>query len=567
MLSIKRLFWLLAITISISIVFVLYNINENTAHEVEAINEIQESAELISVETEQLSDTVLFYIIGKEDDVLCNTKNLFDSLHLTFQITDYMEEQNMMENTVLIFCDDTISDYADLKALGTYIEQGGKVLLAGGLAEGTKDTYLQPFLGIIEKSSKQNYNEFTITESFLPFSDSVVTYSGFNASTWIKTRKDAEIYLSDTDSGVPVIYGYSYGKGKSVIINASFLEDEMCNGMLCGALGELLGEFTYPVLGVKCFFMDNFPFTTSVNDKASMSLYGRTTGAFISDIVWPEFQGIMIRNHFRPTTGVLTVSTEEKSFPELNRKTFFTIGKDILQIEGELIYLADASEENRLYYNTNFMDYFSNTFTNYSVYGMAMQKGSVSGARLEELKEVYPDLRVIRTNLKENTEESAAFGESENGIYIFPVFSRGFDRKEGADFLIASGLAAYGVFSHSVDMNLLVPENDTQQTWEKAKVNLEELEEDVLSKLDWLTSTTLSQTRNNIESYHSLEYQWKATKDELMICCNDFLKGQPFYVRTDQSIVSVDGAGYERINDFYYILHIEQPVVKIRLEE
>ena len=123
------------------------------------------------------------------------------------------------------------------------------------------------------------------------------------ASTWLHERPDATVYVEDDEKKVPIVYSYPFGKGETLVINATLLSDDRSIGILAAGLGSMLEEFLYPVVGTECVRLDNFPIVSYANDAVCMKLYGRTTEAFIRDVVWPVFQGMAVRHEIVYSSG------------------------------------------------------------------------------------------------------------------------------------------------------------------------------------------------------------------------------------------------------------------------
>lgn len=567
MLSLKRLGYVLFLVLGICGIFILYNINENDNKTVMINSKEVEEKEILTGEHVDKAGEVHFYVLGNEEkeiyrDIYQNVCQVMGDLKVSWSKIDWIEnEQLSNENAVFIFCDDIINTYVDLQRLAEFIEHGGKVIFAAGIAEGYEDSYLMPVLGIVEKTIKENYQQFCFLKDFFPLQEEEMTYDGYNASSWLDVRNDAEVYIEDAEKKVPIVYTYPYGAGKSLVINATLLSDARCMGFLTAGIGCLLEDFVYPVLGVECVFLDNFPIVTYVDDEVCMKLYGRTTEAFVRDVVWPVFQGMAVRNGIEYTSSVLAVTTTKNAFPAISESLFSTLGKSALQYNGEMVFAADCGEGSHLYKNDVFIDNFEKTFQNYEMGSLVM----VSDYPIQEcIDSLNRDIHAVRGKLTaKDTERRMAYLDNYS---VFPEATKGIHLDEGNMLSIASVLAGYGMVSHTFDVNQLITMNENDPNWDVDKVQLAEYEKRVFSNTGYLQKMTLMDTGSVLRSYLGMEYTWKKTENGIKITADQISEGQAFMIRTEKKILKAKGAEYEALDDHYYLIRLNACTAELIME-
>ncbi len=566
MLSIRRLVGILIITIIISIIYLLYGLQENNLKNVAFENDIPQIANLKRGELSLVKDHQVFYVIGQDNKIFNNIVELFNSMKLEFRISKTINLENLPNNSILVFTVDKISDCVDLQELENFIKNGGKVIIAAGLAEQNVDSYLQPILGIIDKTIKVNYNNFSITENFLPFMEKEVTYSGHNASTWIKIVNDAKVYISEKKSKVPVVYSNKYGEGEALVVNATFLEDKKSMGILSGAISELLDNFIYPIMGTKSLFLDNFPITNNSNNAKSMELYGRTIESLIKDKIWPSFQGMAVRNKLKITSSILVALSTKGMFPKTSSNLFYTISKSSMQYGGEVIYAGNFSNDKSIIINDEFTVKFKEIFNKYIISGFAVQFGIFNENIYKNIKSKFENIEILRGNFSGNTNDTYVCTIDKNDeYYSLPVVSGGENLDDGSIWDISSVISSQGFLSHRFDINVLMGLDDGSKTWNERAKKITEFEDRVIKPLKWLESSTLSGATKYIDSYIALKYEWEINNNTVILICDNFIEGQSFYFRTDKEIKKIKGAEYTKINDKYYIIRIKDSVVKISL--
>nr|WP_288546668.1 DUF2194 domain-containing protein [uncultured Blautia sp.] len=557
--SYKRIVPILCITLVVSAIFFLYNRNESLSQQIESRNEIPVEEALISGEGKALSQELSFLVIGKESKIKKNIIELFEQTKLTYRNVEYAKRSELTEGRILIFCGEEIEKLVDLKDLAQYIETGGKVILAAGLAEGYTDSYLQPVLGILEKSVKENYNNLVFEEGFFCNFSGAMSYDGYTVSTWIKTDEKTEIYGWTQEKKVPIVYTYPYGKGETLVINTNMLEDKACMGILTAGIGTLVDYFIYPAFGTKLVYLDNFPLVTYSNDSTCMKLYGRTTENFVMGVVWPVFQGIAVRENIRYTSGILAASTEGKDFPEINSSLFYSMGKSAVQFGGEVIITGELGKKETLYFNDRFLGDFKEKFPNYRINGLAVSGERPTKENIERIKDKVETVSAVRLRLdaeRDGTESPFLWNQE---YYTFPLMTEGLSLEGKNRFEIASMLTAYGAVSHQFDINEFISVSEEEDYWDENSRIMEDYEKEIFSRCDFLEPKTLSQMENKAKSYHELEYGYEAKGETLVIQMKNFVKGQKLLLNTKKKIKSMTGGSWEKAGEGYWLLDVEEP--------
>ena len=568
MLSFRRLAYVLLVVFFSCCVFMIYNINEqkNKVVKIESVDVCEEP--LVQGQELKHDKNIQYYVIGSNTEdsygkIFSNVCALMENLKISYIKESFVTNKSLQNlNSVLIFCDDTISEYVDLVKLVEFIEAGGKVVFSAGIAEGYEDSYLLPVLGIVEKGLKGHYFEFSFKESYFPIQEDYMKYDGFSSSTWLSLRGEAFVYIETKDNGAPIVYKHPYEKGEVLVINGLFLEDNRYIGFLTAGLSVFLDAFIYPILGVETVYLDNFPIVTYANDAKCLEVYGRTTESFVRDVIWPEFLGIAVKNNLKYTSSVLGVSSDEDSFPVISESLFNTMGKSALQYGGEMIYAVDCTDDTEIYLNEKFVTSFTRTFLNYEISSMAM----LSNSSIDEAKRfIGEDISAVRGSINAQIEKDRIFFGDE--YFVFPELTNGLDLQNRNMLAISSGLSSYGAVSHTFDINELLVMDENKSGWDKSKKELGEFSEKIFEKTSYLKKVTLKETKNIVKSYENLDYEYKKNGDKLTLQVNNYIVGQPFFYRTEKEIESVTGADIEKIENNYYILRVKDSVVTLTMSE
>lgn len=566
MLSMKRFIYVIGLVIAISILFLIYNFNQNTNKFLKFKNRERDEISLIRNTEFIQEERSKVYVVGNQKEYIFkaiyeNVITVLKDLRLPYEEKKYIQPEDLQLASIVIFCEEEIGAYVDLQQLEKYINAGGKMILAGGIAEGYTDAYLAPVLGIVEKGTKQVYEDMIFTETFFPQQMKEVSYKAFVPSLWMNVDKRAKVYLEDVHKKVPLLYKIDYGQGNSFIINGTFLADYSLCGFLTGALAALEEEFIYPVMGVKTLFIDNLLMDGYVEEAACIKAYGRSVEAMLRDEVWPMLEGIALRNNLRYTASILSTSSGPTGLSQMNKNLLSRIGKSILQLDGELIYALTSEENETIHKQQTIEKEVKDMFPSYSIRGGALAPGYCS----EDVSKVFgQEIRAIRGDLKVKM-PTKYFVEEEN-YFIYPAATSGLKFNEETGLQIQSILATYGMISHVLNLNELLAQNANTMTWDQNKYELYQLEEHILKPASYLQSETLSSVKQILKSYLKVEYSYKQEDNGLSIQAHNFIPGQSFFYRTEHSIKEARGLTYEKVNEAYYLLRLTDKTAYITWE-
>lgn len=565
MLSFKRLLYLVLSVAVLSGIFLIYNIHESRLASVQIQSCFAPEREFIETAQVDEGEKPRVWILGDSEDerygeIYGNVRQFCEDIHLSVVEDDRLDVGKTEERDLVIFCDASISRYADPAELEEFIAGGGRVILSAGLAEEAGDLRLWPVFGIQEKSAGQDCHELVFEKPLFPIQPEQAYYNGNSGSAGIEVSNDASVYIRDAGNGVPILYTHTWQKGSICLLNGTFLADIRCMGLLTGAINMLLPDFIYPVLGVKAVFLDNFPMVTSASDELCKQLYGYSAEGFVRDVVWPAFQGITLRTDTPYTASILAVASSDKDFEVVGDALFTTIGKSVLQFDGELTYAAGCRSGEKVVFNENLIDRFSEIFPSYTVQGLVLETDNFSS----EMLNVYgANVSSVRGKLGSRDMRLSW----ENGCTVFPAATVGNSMEEGNLFAVCSVLASYGMVSHVFDVGMLITSDEDTAAWDLYKRQIGLFESEVLAHAPWLEGRTLTQTRDDVRSYQDMDYGWTMNSNRIELDCSGAAKGQAFFYHTNSRIINTEGLSYQDVGNGYYLLRIQENHGIIMLEE
>lgn len=465
-----------------------------------------------------------------------------------FQVLD---EVMPAEQDVVICCSDPLDYWSSAAAFESFVAAGGKVILAGGLDESINDTTLWGCLGIQDatRDSEKDVQKLVFEKPLLPLQQDEIAYAGSSESVRLSVNDDSAIFISEENTETPVMYVSSWGAGSVCVINGMFLQDVTSIGLLSGALGAVLSNFVYPVLGVKAFFLDNFPSVSQEDNALYEQMYGYSAKGFIQDELWNTFQGLSLRSNTPCTASFLAESSFESNFKDEDDALLESIGEQVIQYNGELAYGADCEEGKGVVQDTRSLNTFKDAFPSYTVRGLVLLDDYFSS---EMLNVPSAEIGAIRGFIG-----SKSTGPSwEEGHAFFPAGTAGSIIEDQSLFEIYSLLGAYGMVSHVFDVESFTPEPGEERTWDYQRKQIGILESEVLSKTPWLKGVTLSQTADYVRSYSDMEYGWAVDGDKLVMNCSNMIKGQAFLFHTNRRIARMSNARCEDLGNGYYLLQL-----------
>lgn len=566
MVSFKRFLHIILIIVGVGGIFLIYNIHESRPASVQSLTGPALEREFMAERPVNKGDVPRVWILGDPKDARCgaiyeNVRQLCRDLQLTVAGEGRLNEEAAEERDLLIFCDDSVSRWADPEVLTRFIAGGGRAILAAGLAAGDEDSVLRPVFGVREISQGDDFHYLAFEKPLLPLQPEKAWYDGGSGSARVKVSEKAEVYIRVVaDEDIPILYTHAYERGSVCVINGTFLADVRCAGLLTGAMTALLPDFLYPVLGVKAVFLENFPMITPEDEELCRRAYGYSAEGFVRDVLWPTLQGISLRSNTHYTSSILAAASSQQSFETGNDAILTTVCKAALKFGGELAYAVNCQEDGELVWNRDFIDRFSRLFTGYTVQGLTMETDNFTP---EMLGIPGAEIRAVRGML-ESRDTRLSW---EEGHTVFPAVSAGNTMDDGNLFTIYSILGAYGLVSHVFDVRSLITREDDPAAWDKSKLQIGYFESEILSRAYWLEGRTLSETEGDVRSYQDMNYGWSRHGSRINLDCGGAVKGQAFFFHTDDLIMEAQGLTYLDLGEGYYLLRMQEEHGTLTLEE
>ena len=250
-------------------------------------------------------------------------------------ITDY-------KKIVLTICDlEILGD--KVLAICDWVYEGGQLLSTGTFVSGPLCEVLGIKAGIMNTSGIQYgtitgmhiADDFMINGNGREFLFSEISDTALNVSL----MPDCEVFITDTENGIPLLWQRKFGEGKFVI-NNQLLYSKVMRGILSTSYSLLGDSFVYPVINASAFYIDDFPSPVPTGDSKFISEdYGVSISTFYTNVWWPDMLALKEKHNLLYSGYIIVDYSDQVEGPFLKnesteRYSFF--GNMLLNSGGEL---------------------------------------------------------------------------------------------------------------------------------------------------------------------------------------------------------------------------------------
>ncbi|MDD3429728.1 MAG: DUF2194 domain-containing protein, partial [Oscillospiraceae bacterium] len=220
-----------------------------------------------------------------------------DEMQVAYDLVDLKDtafpDLSAYKTCVLVISDlSVIGD--EILDIFNWVRQGGHLTNTGVFDTNVTFQVVASKLGIVDGGAEFCViNGFRVKNNFMlggTENDQTKTFV-FNepmpAALAVNLVPECEVYL-ESDTGVPLLWGVDYGKGKMVINNFSIIE-KAARGIFAAAYSALDDVSIYPVINASCFFLDDFPSPVPMGENEYIAAdYGCDVNTFYTNIWWPD---------------------------------------------------------------------------------------------------------------------------------------------------------------------------------------------------------------------------------------------------------------------------------------
>jgi hypothetical protein len=557
----------------VSSLFFLFNLDK-AFFQTDKINKTDKTTYVkpLNSQIPSFTNSMSYLVVGNpgsssEELIKDNILRVLSDLKLDYGYSENLSQGQLKGNKTIIFCITDVSKSIDLGQLSHFIRNGGRVIFAAGIPSNNLLAYLYPIWGIVELGSHESFNNIKFNEGSIPYDETLIENSPPTYAINARLAKTCTVLVEASNTN-PLIWTNNYSSGKCAVINGTFMESKLSEGILVLALANLEDSFIYPIIGAKTVFLDAIPPLFNSNDENSFNYYGRSSDSFVRDRLW----GVLLQKsklyNLKYTTSFLAVDKSNIDMSYANKQSFSFINKEIIQNEGELTL---AGDHNGLYSisatrSEAIKKYFEELFPKYNIHAYYPLYGKSKFDDFKELKTTFKNLSIYRCYYYGNPEEQTV-GNFEvldkEGVVSYPTITYGYKSQGLNMYNFISLLTSKGVISHSFDTNSLFTVPETESNWNTLDDDYDNLNVAFFKKTPWLESMTISPAARIIQAMEKLEYKIKTIDNKMILYSNNIVPGQKFMFFSIHKPLKITGGTYKQINKYYYMISVQETELTI----
>lgn len=531
---------------------------------------------------EQMQVVLEDMCVGYEEIDLADTE--MPDLDAYRNIVITTPDLSVMEERVLEICD--------------WVKAGGRLMNTGTYQIDAYFKILAAKAGIVNADSIQytTVQKIKIEDGFMiNANDRVFSYDEpIEASMNVALTSDCEVYVSEADSGVPILWECDYGEGKILMMN-QVLTGKVCRGFLCAAYSKLDEVFAYPVINGSVFYIDDFPSPVPSGESQYIEEeYGVNISYFYTNIWWPDMLALEEEYGIVHTGLIIEDYSDEVDGPfveqnETERFVFF--GNMLLNEGGELGFhgynhmplvlenfdykgLYDSynkwpSTENMQSAITQLYD-FSSALYPEARFGVYVPPSNIlSEEGREALRNSWSDLRVIAAVYDEGeVEYTQEFEVGEDGIVDAPRITSGTLISEYQTLNAFSELTFHYVQSHFLHPDdVLDVDRGAEAGWTKMYENFKAYVDYIYTAAPGIRNLSGSGFGEAIREFDKISVQRELKDGALHLTLGGFYQEAYFMVRMNEGEPNtVTGGTLEHLTGDLYLLHATSDSITIELK-
>lgn len=473
----------------------------------------------------------------------------------------------------------------DVDVLSDYAKQGGFVFLAGYPEPNDSFYRLYRKMGIIGTGNVKDVQGIHLTSNVLIGEKGLTIDDPFMLNSALTVELDDKSrVLAQAVNGLPLLWDFSYGKGKFMVFNGTILQGKIHRGLLAGAISLLEPDFIYPVFNSKIMFIDDFPAPIgNLSDAQIYRQYHRDNRGFFKDIWWPDMLKAAKRYDIKYTAVLIESYNDQVKPPfaspaDADAKGLMSYGREVIKSGGEIglhgynhqsLHLSQQVAREIGYNPWTSVDHMAQAiaeavqfagkaFPNYSMFSYVPPSNVLSPEGREALKLGGPDIAVISSLYGEDETGHSYVQEFEiapDGILEMPRITSGYFEEPYDRWAEASTITSLGVFSHFIHPDDVMDyERNNNLSWEKLYEKFTEL----LARLErthpWLRAMTSTEAAIDMEQVLRSRVDWRREERVLKGTIKPFRNQAYFILRTERKIETFEGCKGEEIDDSTYLI-------------
>ena len=387
-------------------------------------------------------------------------------------------------------------------------------------------------------------------------------------------------------TGLPILWGHGYGNGNIYAYNGVERDDKTNEGFLAAMLAHCGTEAIYPIVGVKLFFIDDFPAPTPEGDFSKIyDETGLSTADFYRQEWWPwmldnakkygvKYTGLIIETYGDQVHG---------PFHELSgrnaRDNVVIYGRELLKAGGELGlhgynhqslavagynqdklgYVPWDSEEDMIEAMQELHRYVKSLYPDYEFRVYVPPSDILSPEGYDAVKKAVPTVKIMASLYDGLPSEKAFYQNYErnaDGSYEIPRISSGYVPDSFMRWSVYSLINHLGIFSHFVHPDEMFYEESKDKSWADMKQGLTAFLDETEAHFPWLTPVTASESTAYFDAFFDLDYRVVRQPEFLEIHAWNHRSEARFLLRSEKTLDRAEGCTAEVVDDGVYLVRM-----------
>jgi len=566
--------------------------------------EARETTAWITPTEESLSILVLYD--SRSPDNTSYLRTVIDALHEMrlsqelWDIADGLLPPLQAYDTVLL-CADALEPILDsLPNLVMWIRSGGHFAIMMTLPDDEGFQMIYRSLGIQDYTvDYQPFTSMRFITNIIPMMQGTIYGDEGNLLSYcmpVHLEANCLVHIETLgDSSTPLLWEYEYGAGRTAALNTTLISDKDARGFVLAMLAAVTDTLVYPIINAGVIFIDDFPAPLPEGyDERLFGESGYNTRSFFRNRWWPDMKRLVVERGVA-LTGVTIETYNDQVDPPFEQDEDAALSRyyasELLYTGGEIglhgynhmplcpmgfPYPADIdyecwpSQDNMRDAITELSRYAQVQFPEAVMRTYVPPSNYLSEVGQAVLRATLPEVRVISGLYLAELDNPAyvqEFREEADGSISMPRISVGFDPTDYFTLLSAQELALHGVFSHFIHPDdVLDPLRGAEAGWESMYAEFCDYLDTIRSAYPPLRFATASYGAAAVQRYARLSVSHAETEEGLRISIAPFYDNAWLALRTHGVPAAITGGSLHRIDDGFYWIEADGPVILIQWE-
>lgn len=384
---------------------------------------------------------------------------------------------------------------------------------------------------------------------------------------WYMTGAGTKTYMmgiiEDTiweDPFLPaILWRNSLGEGRVFCVNGNYLKEMYGVGLLTAFMAEEDTYDLYPVVNAQNLVLANFGGFCDENSELMYEVYNQPQSGVFREVVWPAMVALNEKTSGKISMMITTQMDYSDEYRERKGQLVYYL-KMLNEYSGEAglstFRNSDISLEDKIARDEV---YWRSETEKYRILSMYVQDREEAAAAVRKL----PELRTI-TFVQNNAVPVSYLQDSD--VTLQAATSIGVEYTFLKDFAVRNLETALGYSNIVLDMSIVTYPKQNQY-WEVISGGITRNLSTYWKDFEGFHQTTLTDSDERIRRFFALEGQDSRQGDVITLHVDGFQEKAFFVLKLNkEDIAETDGCVVTSLKNDFYLLEIQQPDVKIRVE-